>query len=112
MVDGRLKSRRLRRVSVTTPGGKTVKHYRQRKPSAVKCAIYGTPLAGVPKVRDSKMRNLPKSQRRPERPYGGVLSSKAMRDVIKDQARMDSADESETEDVVSEPVSEEMEVAQ
>ncbi|MBT4445719.1 50S ribosomal protein L34e [archaeon] len=90
MVDGRLKSRRLRRVKVRTPGGKTVMHYRQRKPSAAICAIYGTPLAGVPKITDSKRKNIPKSQRRPERPYGGVLSSKAMRDVIKEQARMES----------------------
>lgn len=87
MVDGKLKSRRLRRVSVKTPGGKVVRHYRKRKPSAAKCAILGTPLCGVPKVRDSKIRNLPKTQRRPERPYGGVLSSKAARMVIKSYAR-------------------------
>lgn len=101
MVDGKLKSRRLRRVSVTTPGGKTVRHYRKRKPSAAKCAIYGTPLSGVPKDRPSIIRNLPKTQRRPERPYGGVLGSKGMRDVIKEQAREESntPDESDsTED--------------
>lgn len=103
MVDGRLKSRRLRRVSVKTPGGKTVRHYRKRKPSAAICAIYGTPLAGVPKVRDSVMRNLAKTQRRPERPYGGVLSSKAMRAVLKEHARMDASGDKDVE--VSESVS-------
>ena len=104
MVDGKLKSRRFRRVSVKTPGGKTVKHYRKRKPSPAICAIYGTPLAGVPKVRDSVMRNLAKTQRRPERPYGGVLSSKAMRAVIKEQARIDAQDENDEDMSVSESV--------
>lgn len=93
MVEGKFKSRRFRRVSVKTPGGKTVKHYRKRKPSPAICAIYGTVLPGVPKMRDSKVRNLPKSQRRPDRPYGGVLSSKAMRVVIKEHARMENESE-------------------
>ncbi|MAG60625.1 50S ribosomal protein L34e [archaeon] len=93
MVDGKLKSRRFRRVSVKTPGGKTVKHYRKRKPSPAICAIYGTPLAGVPKDKTSKIRNLPKSQRRPERPYGGVLSSRAMRAVIKEQSRIENQED-------------------
>ncbi len=100
MVDGKLKSRRFRRVSVRTPGGNTVRHYRKRKPSQAICAIYGTPLAGVPKVRDSVMRNLPKTQRRPDRPYGGVLSSKAMRAVIKEHARMESEEDLMESDLV------------
>ena len=100
MVDRKLKSRRFRRVSVRTPGGKTVKHYRKRKPSPAICAIYGTPLAGIPKVRDSIMRNLPKSQRRPKRPYGGVLSSKAMRVVIKEHARIEDEKEVNESDSV------------
>ena len=87
MVRGMYRSHRLRRVFVKTPGGDTKIQYKQRKPSKAKCAVYGTPLSGVPNVTDAKMRNLAKTKKRPQRPYGGVLSSKAMREVIKSKAR-------------------------
>ena len=88
MPAGKHKSRqRYRKVFVRTPGGNVKIHFRERKPSKAICAIYGTPLAGVPRERPAKMRNMPKSAKRPERPYGGVLSSKAMREIMKDKAR-------------------------
>ena len=89
MPEGKFKSRRFRRVFVKTPGGKTVLHYRKRKPSKAICAIFGTVLAGVPNQRAPKMRNMPKSKKRPERPFGGVLSSRGMRFLLKRKARDD-----------------------
>lgn len=87
MVSGRFKSRSKRKVFVKAPGNKVKVHYRQRKPQRAVCAKYGTPLVGVPRESPSKMANLPKTKKRPERPYGGVLSSKAMREKMKEKAR-------------------------
>jgi large subunit ribosomal protein L34e len=96
MPAGKHKSGRYRKVSVRTPGGKTVTHFRERKPSAAKCAIFGTKLNGVPRERPAKLGKLSKSQRRPERPFGGVLGSKGMRAVIRAQARSKHLNEVET----------------
>lgn len=86
MPAGKHKSRRLRRVFVKTPG-KTVLHYRRRKPSRAKCAECKKPLAGVPRELPNRMANLPKSAKKPERPYGGNLCSTCTRAVLKKQAR-------------------------
>ena len=91
MPRGQFKSRRFKRIFVKTPGGKTVMHYREPKPGKAKCPIYGTVLAGVPHASSTRVRNLPKTKKRPERPYGGVLSSKAMRDTLKAKARSTGA---------------------
>ena len=88
MPAGKHKSRRFRKVFVRTPGSNTVVHHRRRKPSKSKCRDCGKVLAGVPHNLASKTKNLPKSAKRPERPYGGVLCSKCMRVVMKDQARV------------------------
>ena len=82
MPAGRQKSRSLRRVFRRTPGGNVRLYYRKRKPKAAKCASCGAVLKGVPRERPSKMRNMAKTEKRPERPYGGVLCSKCMRKTI------------------------------
>ena len=82
MVEGKHKSRSLRRVFKKTPGGDTVVHYRQRKPSVAKCGECGAVLHGIPRGNNSKVGKLSKTQRRPERPFGGVLCSKCMRKKI------------------------------
>jgi len=74
MVAGNRKSRSLRRVVRSTPGGKNITLYKKRKHSKPTCPVTGERLKGVP-TKD----NVPKSMKRPERPYGGVLSSRAMR---------------------------------
>ncbi len=88
MPRGMHRSRTLRRVFTKTPGNRTVMHYRKRKPSKAVCPIYGTVLPGVANERPTKMQNIPKSMKRPERPYGGVLSSKAMREKMREKARV------------------------
>lgn len=72
---------------VKTPGGRTVLHYRKRKPKAARCPITGEKLHGVPRDIPSKLGKMSKTQKRPQRPYGGVLSSRAMRELIRRQAR-------------------------
>jgi len=85
---GRFKSRKgLRMIFVRTPGSRTVVHFKSKKPSKAKCGKCGKVLAGVPRELPSKLKNLPKTKKRPERPYGGVLCSKCTRALMKQKAR-------------------------
>lgn len=87
MPAGRFKSRTFRRIPRKTPGGRVSLQYRKRKPSKAVCGKCGALLAGVPRERPFKMMNMPKSAKRPERPFGGVLCSACMRKKIKDSFR-------------------------
>ena len=87
MPAGKYKSRTFRRVFVKVPGSKTKLHYKRRKPSKAKCANCGTVLKGVPRELPYKMRNLAKTKKRPQRPYGGVLCSKCTKQKIKERLR-------------------------
>ncbi|MBL7056550.1 50S ribosomal protein L34e [Candidatus Woesearchaeota archaeon] len=80
------RSRTLRRVKVKLASRTTV-HYKQRKPKLGTCGVTGQTLKGVPRELPNEIKKLSKTERRPERPYGGVLSSKAMRSVFKEKAR-------------------------
>ncbi len=83
---GKYKSRRFRRVFVRTPGARTVLHYRERKVNIPKCAVCKATLKGMPKLIGSEFKNLSKSQKRVERPYGGNLCSRCARVKIKEYA--------------------------
>ena len=82
------RSRSLRRLQVKTPGGRTALHYEERKPGKAKCGNCGILLKGVPRERPLKKHKLPKTKKRPERPYGGNLCSKCMRSLIVENARL------------------------
>ena len=77
------RSRTLRRIyKKVTKGVKLV--YKKRKPKKAHCGNCGSALKGVPRERPYKMRTMPKSQKRPERMFGGVLCSKcSRREIIK-----------------------------
>lgn len=81
------RSRSLRRVSVRLPGGETVIHYEKRRPGPARCAICGRPLHGVPRLRASELRRLPKTAKRPERIYGGVICPSCLAKLIKKTVR-------------------------
>ena len=83
MVSGKHRSKSLRKVFVKTPGGKTTTHYRTRKPAKQKCAKCGVVLIGIPHLKPSKFKNLPKTKKRPNRPYGGNLCSKCLRSEMR-----------------------------
>lgn len=82
MVEGKLRSRTFRRVKVKTPGNRVVMHYRRRKPDFAECGGCGTRLKGVPRGLPAELKNMPKTAKRPERPFGGVLCSACMRAEI------------------------------
>ncbi|MEM4259664.1 MAG: 50S ribosomal protein L34e [Candidatus Woesearchaeota archaeon] len=86
MVRPSLRSRSYRRVKVRVTKS-TVARYLKRKPKIAHCANCGAVLKGVPRERPYKMHNMPKTKKRPERPYGGVLCSSCSRETIKSYAR-------------------------
>jgi len=81
------RSRTLRREQLRTPGNRSVMHFLKRKPNKAKCAICGKQLSGVPIALPSIFKHFSKTQKRPERKYGGNLCPECSREQIKKQAR-------------------------
>lgn len=76
-----MKSRHHRRVFVKTPRGiKLIT--KRRKPKKAKCAGCGKVLSGVVSNLPYMVNKLPKTAKRPSRPYGGVLCSSCSRKKI------------------------------
>jgi len=72
------KSRSRRRVYVKSSKG-TKLVYKQRKSAKRTCNFCGKPLHGVAAVTRKALKKLTKSQKRPERKFGGVLCSSCSR---------------------------------
>ena len=87
MVEGRRRARTLRRIYVRTPGGRNVIHYNLRKPSRAHCSSCSAVLHGMKATAPRALKSMPKTEKRPERPYGGVLCSACMRRKFVEQAR-------------------------
>jgi len=83
MVKPKLRSRSKKRRKVKTPGKRLVTHYKKKKAGIARCAVCKNPLHGVPRLNPDEMGKLPKTKKRPERPYGGNLCSKCMRNLFK-----------------------------
>ncbi|RLE57003.1 MAG: 50S ribosomal protein L34e [Candidatus Methanomethylicota archaeon] len=87
MPRGAYRSRSLRRIVVKTPGNRIVIHYEKRRPKPARCAICHRELHGVPRVRSMELKKIPKSSKRPNRPYGGYICPKCLEKLIKIKAR-------------------------
>ncbi len=81
------RNRTFRKVKKVTPGNRNVIHYTKRKPQKAHCAGCKKPLKGTASERPVKMQNMPKTKKRPERPFGGMLCSACARQKIKQSAR-------------------------
>ena len=86
MVEGKHKSNTYAEKNVSTVTG-TKTQYNKRNPGQAICPETKQKLHGVPQGRAVDLKRMTKSQRRPDRPYGGVLSGEAMRERFKQQAR-------------------------
>ncbi len=84
MVAPRLRSRSLVKKRVKTPGGRRVLHFRKKQDSFAKCGSCKRLLLGVPRARKGK---LTKSQRVPNRPFGGNLCTRCTRALLKERVR-------------------------
>ncbi len=78
-----MKSRSFSKNPVSTPGGRSNIHYQKKKPAIAKCAICKRPLHGVPSDLPAQIRKLNKTQKRPDRPYGGNMCSSCSRETLK-----------------------------
>ncbi|MBI1969774.1 50S ribosomal protein L34e [Candidatus Woesearchaeota archaeon] len=85
-MEGKKKSRTMRRVYRRTPGGRLVLHFVKRKAKQPHCSNCGTVLHGMPRVKSS-LRGFPRTKIRPERPYGGNFCSGCMRKHFTQQTR-------------------------
>lgn len=88
MAAKKFRSRTFRRTHVRVPSGKSVLRFERRKPGKAQCGMCGDILKGVAVDLPYKVRKLAKTERRPERPYGGNLCSRCMRKKIIEKARM------------------------
>ena len=77
------RTRSLRRLKKKTPSGRYTTHYVRRRPSAAKCAECSKELHAVPRKRPKAMQKTPKTKKRPERKYGGVLCASCLKVKIK-----------------------------
>jgi len=60
-----------------------------KKPSAATCALCGKTLAGVPRRGVHDKSKLSRTQKRPQRPFGGVLCANCTETVIKTKTRLE-----------------------
>jgi len=74
-----------KKYKVKTPGGRTVAHFKKRKSSYARCKKCGAKL-NRPKLSVEQLKRLPKTKKRPERPFP-ELCSKCMREHFKEKVR-------------------------
>ncbi|MBS7643329.1 50S ribosomal protein L34e [Candidatus Bathyarchaeota archaeon] len=75
-----------KRRAVRLPGGGVGYHSKVKHVGIGKCAACGRRLKGVGKL-DVRNRYLPKTDKRPERLYGGCVCSSCLREWIKQACR-------------------------
>ncbi|MEM2077689.1 MAG: 50S ribosomal protein L34e [Thermosphaera sp.] len=83
-----LRSRSWRRTSIRTPSGRVVVHYEKRRPGVAKCSVCGKPLNGVPSLRPSGMAKLAKTEKRPERMFGGTVCPECLARGLREAVRL------------------------
>jgi len=79
------RSRSFIKKRINTPGGRAVLHFVKKKPSHARCGRCMKPLHGVPRGPALEIAKLPKTKKRPDRPYGGYLCSSCTRKSIKEK---------------------------
>jgi len=72
---------------VRVPSGVSRLHIKRKKVNAAHCKECGKELGGVPNLRSYQMRKLAKTEKRPERMYGGVLCGNCVKEKIKNAVR-------------------------
>ncbi len=87
MTKPRFKSKSWRQLQVKAPGGRLAIHYERKKPKFARCSNCGRVLYGIPRVRSIEIKRVAKTERRPERPYGGNLCSSCMRELFRARVR-------------------------
>lgn len=71
-----------------SPGGKPVLKKKSAKQARILCALCKAKLGGVPHGTHAEVSKLAKTEKRPERPFGGVLCPRCLSQVIRDKVRL------------------------
>jgi len=74
--------------SRTTPSGRSIKMRKPKKPGAAHCALCARILQAVPRRSRSQLAKLSKTEKRPERVYGGVLCAACSQQIVKEKTRL------------------------
>ena len=82
--------RRMKKTLRRTPGGRLSVQYKPKKPSKATCPICGAKLFAVPNRSIVGMRRLAKTEKRPERVFGGVLCGNCVQQILKEKLRLQS----------------------
>ncbi|MBW6451801.1 MAG: 50S ribosomal protein L34e [DPANN group archaeon] len=83
----RHRSHSLRRVKLKTPSGENKMHFVARKPKIAHCSKCKDKLHGVPRDLPNKIKNMAKTEKRPERVFGGKLCASCTKQEIKERVR-------------------------
>lgn len=71
-----------------SPGGKPGVIYKLKKPSPALCGLCRSRLHAVPRLAPPELKKLSKTERRPERVFGGILCTRCSGQVLKEAARL------------------------
>ena len=71
---------------VLKPHGKVI--YKRDKPGKAECAHCNARLHGVPRKQGVELAKLSKTQKRPQRPFGGILCASCTSRLIKVETRL------------------------
>jgi len=74
--------------SRTTPSGRHTVIGKPKKPSPAHCALCACILQAVPRKGRAQMAKLSKTEKRPERVYGGVLCAGCAQQIVKEKTRL------------------------
>ncbi|MFH0922928.1 MAG: 50S ribosomal protein L34e [Candidatus Micrarchaeota archaeon] len=85
-----LRFKKMKGRKRTTSRGHSSVSKNASKPSARKCALCGTKLHGVPNKSPGDLTKLAKTEKRPERVFGGVLCSGCVTRVLIEKTRLAS----------------------
>ncbi|BFH73462.1 50S ribosomal protein L34e [Sulfurisphaera javensis] len=78
------RSTSYRKIHVRLPSSKSTIHYERRKNNVAKCAICKKPLKGV---KTNFLSKYSKTEKRPERIYGGYICHHCLEILIKQSLR-------------------------
>lgn len=77
----------IKKIRVRLPTGRNVIRIKRKRPKAAVCAVCKKPLHGFPSKQPVEMRKLAKTEKRPERAYGGYLCSNCSRELFREKIR-------------------------
>ncbi|OIO24540.1 hypothetical protein AUJ14_06070 [Candidatus Micrarchaeota archaeon CG1_02_55_22] len=65
-------------------------HSKRDKPAAAKCALCSAKLAGMPRLHSTQLKRLSKTEKRPERAFGGIICGKCVKRILTEKTRLEN----------------------